>query len=114
MPIRHMGGAAGRVPADAMALGGRDAAFMLSIDTSWTDPADSERATAWTREFWDEMSQSTSGGIYLNFASDGDDSEAVMRASYGDANYERLVEVKTKYDPTNLFRLNQNIPPKGA
>ena len=114
MPIRHMGGAAGRVPADAMALGGRDAAFMLSIDTSWTDPADSGRATPWTPEFWGEMSQSTSGSIYLNFASDGDDSEAVMRASYGDANYERLVDVKTKYDPTNLFRLNQNIPPKGA
>lgn len=114
MPIRLMGGAAARVPADATALGGRDAAYMLSIDTSWTDAADSERATAWTRDFWDEMSQSSGASVYLNFASDGDDSEAVMRASYGDANYERLVRIKTQYDPTNLFRLNQNIPPQSV
>ncbi len=111
IPIRHMGGAAGRVPADAMALGGRNAPFMLSIDTSWTDPADSDRAIAWTRDFWDEMQAGTGGGVYLNFVSDGDDDETMLRAAYGNANYERLVEVKTKYDPTNLFRLNQNIPP---
>ena len=112
MPIRHMGGAGGRVPADATALGGRDAPFMLSIDTSWTDPADSDRAIAWTREFWEEMRQGTRGTVYLNFAGQGEDTEAMMRASYGDANYERLVEIKTKYDPTNMFRLNQNIRPK--
>ncbi len=111
LAIRHMGGAAARVPADATALGGREANFMLSIDTSWTDPADSDRAIAWTRDFWDEMRQGTSGGIYLNFLSDGDDNEAMLRASYGDANFERLVAVKTKYDPENFFRLNQNIQP---
>jgi FAD/FMN-containing dehydrogenase len=112
MAIRHMGGAAARVPAEATALGGRDANFMLSIDTSWTNPADSDRAIAWTRNFWDEMRQGTSGGIYLNFLSDGDDNEATLRASYGDANFERLVEIKTKYDPENFFRLNQNIQPR--
>lgn len=114
MAIRHMGGAAARVPAEATALGGRDANFMLSIDTSWTDPADSDQAIAWTRDFWDEMRQGTSGGIYLNFLSDGDDNEATLRASYGDANFERLVDVKTKYDPENLFHLNQNIQPRPA
>ncbi len=114
MPIRHMGGSAARVPADAMALGGRDANFMLSIDTSWTDAADSDRAISWTRDFWDEMRQDANGSIYLNFVGDGEDTEAMMRASYGDANYERLVDVKTKYDPENFFRLNQNVQPRTA
>ncbi len=114
MPIRHMGGAAARVPADAMALGGRDAKFMLSIDTSWTSPDDSDRAISWTREFWDEMRQGTRGGVYLNFLGDGEDNEAMLRASYGDTNYERLVDVKKKYDPENFFRLNQNIQPNNA
>ncbi len=112
IPIRHMGGAAARVPADAMALGGRDANFMLSIDTSWIDAADSDRAVGWTRDFWDEMRQDANGSIYLNFVGDGEDTEAMMRASYGDANYERLVDVKTKYDPANFFHLNQNIQPR--
>ena len=112
MAVRHMGGAAARVPAEATALGGRDANFMLSIDTSWTDPADSDRAIAWTRDFWEEMRQGTGGGIYLNFLSDGENNEAMLRAAYGDANYERLVDVKTKHDPANFFRMNQNITPE--
>ncbi|MDT8450247.1 MAG: FAD-binding oxidoreductase [Wenzhouxiangellaceae bacterium] len=112
LSIRLMGGAAGRVPADAVALGGRDAAFMLSIDTGWTDPAISERAVTWTREFWEEMRRGTSGATYLNFVGAGEDSESMMRASYGEKNYERLVGIKTRYDPENLFRLNQNIRPR--
>jgi FAD/FMN-containing dehydrogenase len=51
------------------------------------------------------------GGAYLNFPGQGEEGEALLRASYGDANYERLVDLKTKYDPENVFRLNQNIPP---
>ncbi len=114
MPIRLMGGAASRVPTDATALGSRDAPFMLSIDSAWTDPADGERTIAWTREFWEEMRKDGRGSIYLNFAGEGDDTEAMLRASYGDVNYERLVEIKSKFDPTNMFRLNQNIQPKSA
>ena len=85
---------------------------MLSIDTSWIDPADDDRAITWTRNFWEEMRQDGRGSIYLNFVGDGEDTEAMMRASYGDENYNRLVQVKTKYDPTNMFRLNQNIQPR--
>jgi FAD/FMN-containing dehydrogenase len=114
MPIRHMGGAAARVASDATALGGRDAPYMLSIDTSWTDPADSDRAIEWTREFWDEMREKNDGAIYLNFVSEGEDTEAMMRASYGNDNYERLIDIKTKYDPANMFRLNQNILPRSS
>ena len=112
IPLRHLGGADSRVPGDATALGGCDASFLLSIETSWTDPAESDRAIRWTRSFWDEMCQGSPGSTYLNFVGAGEDSEAMLRAAYGDANYDRLVEIKSKYDPTNLFRLNQNIQPR--
>jgi hypothetical protein len=109
---RLMGGASARVPASATALGGRQSPYMLSIDTGWTDKADSERAIAWTRDFWQEMRVGGSGATYLNFVGAGEDSEELMRASYGAENYQRLVDIKTKYDPENLFRLNQNIRPR--
>lgn len=109
---RLMGGASSRVFAGATALGGRDAPFMLSIDTGWTDKADSEAAIAWTRDFWQEMRADGQGGAYLNFVGAGEDSEELMRASYGEKNYERLIDIKTRYDPDNLFRLNQNIRPR--
>ncbi len=111
IPIRLMGGASGRVPADATALGGRAAPIMLSIDSAWTDSADGERTVAWAREFWEEMCDDGPGSIYLNFVGSGDDTDEMLRASYGDANYERLVAIKSKYDPTNMFHLNQNIRP---
>ncbi len=107
----HLGGAMNRVDPAATALGVRDAAYLYSLDTSWTDHADDARAIAWTREAWAEMQDYSRGGTYLNFPGQGEEGEKLMRASYGDANYERLVEIKTKYDPANMFRLNQNIVP---
>ncbi len=109
---RLMGGASARVPLDSAALGGRQSPYMLSIDTGWTEKSQSGQAIAWTREFWEEMRADGAGSAYLNFVGAGEDSEDMMRASYGDENYRRLVEIKTRYDPTNLFRLNQNIRPK--
>jgi FAD/FMN-containing dehydrogenase len=107
----HLGGAMNRVaPADT-ALGERSANYLLSLDTSWTDPADNETAIAWTRSAWIEMQAFSRGGSYLNFPGEGEEGESWLRASYGSDNYERLVELKTKYDPANLFRLNQNILP---
>jgi hypothetical protein len=114
LSTRHMGDASARAPAQATALGGREAPFLFSIDTGWTAKADSERAIAWTRDFWEEMRQGGRGRAYLNFIGAGEDNEAMMRASYGDTNYERLVEIKTKYHPTNMFRLNQNIQPRAT
>ena len=107
----HLGGAMNRVHPAETAIGERSAPYLYSLDTSWTDPGDNERAIAWTREAWAEMKPFSRGGAYLNFPGQGEEGEALLRASYGSANYERLVELKTKYDPTNLFRLNQNIPP---
>jgi FAD/FMN-containing dehydrogenase len=111
MALWHLGGgAAGRVAADATAFGSRGAPYLLSFDTTWTNPADTERNIAWTRSAWSDMRRFGSGGLYLNFAGFGEEKESLVRASYG-ANYERLAALKAQYDPTNLFRMNQNIPP---
>ena len=108
----HLGGAMNRVDPSKTALGVRDASYLYSLDTSWTDPADDEQALAWTRDAWAEMQDYSNGGAYLNFPGQGEEGETLMRASYGSDNYDRLVEIKTKYDPRNMFRLNQNILPK--
>lgn len=107
------GGAASRVDAGATAFGRRDHPYLLSFDTTWTDPADTERSIAWTRDAWSDAQQYSSGGLYLNFAGFGEEKEALVRASYG-SNYERLSALKAKYDPGNLFRMNSNVRPMGA
>jgi FAD/FMN-containing dehydrogenase len=113
MALWHLGdGAASRVPAAATAFGRRDAPFLISFDTTWTDPADTERNIAWTRAAWETMGQQGPGGLYLNFAGFGEEKEALVRAGYG-GNYDRLAALKAKYDPGNLFRMNQNIKPAG-
>jgi FAD/FMN-containing dehydrogenase len=112
MALWHLGGgAASRVGGEATAFGSRGAPYLLSFDTTWTDAADSERNIAWTRAAWADMRRFGHGGLYLNFAGFGEEKEALVRAGYG-ANYERLVELKTEYDPNNLFRMNQNIRPR--
>ena len=107
----HLGGTMNRVDAAETALGERNAPYLLSIDTSWTDPTDTDRAMAWAREFWSEFKRFSRGGVYLNFPGRGEEGEELLRASYGSENYDRLVAIKNKYDPTNLFRMNQNIEP---
>jgi FAD/FMN-containing dehydrogenase len=105
-----LGGAIGRVAPDATAWQHRDARYMLSLDTTWTDPADSERCIAWTRKTWSDLAQFGQGGMYLNFAGLGEEKDALVRAGYG-ANYQRLAALKRVYDPDNLFRMNNNITP---
>ncbi|MGH8866853.1 MAG: FAD-binding oxidoreductase [Actinomycetes bacterium] len=109
--IPHMGGATGRVAADATAFGDRSASYMLSVDGNWTDPADDESAIAWTRSFIAAASAIPSArGIYLNFSGDEDIDASARDAAFG-ANLRRLTEVKNRYDPANMFRLNNNVPP---
>jgi len=105
-----LGGAPSRVAAEETAFGRRDAPYLLSLDTSWSDPADTERCIAWTRQTWAAMRRFSDGGLYLNFAGFGEEKEALVRAGYG-ANYERLAALKSTYDPENLFRMNLNITP---
>lgn len=112
MALWHLeGGAANRVDTAATAFATRGTPYLLSFDTTWTDPADTVRNIGWTRSAWADMRRFGSGGLYLNFAGFGEEKEALVRAGYG-ANYERLVDLKTRYDPDNLFRMNQNIRPR--
>jgi FAD/FMN-containing dehydrogenase len=110
--IWHHGGAMSDVGETETAYGGRDAAFLVTGEVSWTDPALTEEAIAWGREFWGAMERHSTGGVYLNFPGLGEEKEALVKAGYG-INYQRLVALKTVYDPDNLFRMNLNIPPAG-
>lgn len=93
--------------------GNRGAPWLLSLDTGWEDPAKDNACIEWTRALWDETRRfSSSGGCYLNFPGDADGRERLLRASYGHETFERLQRVKATWDPNNLFRRNQNIPPK--
>ena len=107
----HHGGAMTRTGAAETAFGSRAAPFLASFDTTWTDPADTDRAIAWTREAWSAMHRFSDGGLYLNFPGFGEEKTALVRAGYGE-NYDRLVALKTQYDPDNLFRMNLNIAPQ--
>ena len=106
--IEQYGGAAGRVDRSATAFAQRHGEYDLGILTQWQEPAESARHIDWTRRFADAMAPFRSGDYLLNFL--GDESEDTIRASFG-SNYARLVEVKTRYDPANFFRVNQNITP---
>ncbi len=108
----QLGGATGRVGETDTAAGNRDAQFVLNIQAQWQDPAESALHIGWARDYWQAMRPFSSGGTYVNFLT-RDEDEARLRAAYGPAIYERLVEVKTRYDPQNLFRSNQNIRPRG-
>jgi FAD/FMN-containing dehydrogenase len=111
--VWHYGGAMSRVAESDTAYGGRDAAFLVTGEASWGDPALNDEGIGWARAFWAAIGPHSDGGTYLNFAGLGEEKEALVRAGYG-ANYERLTELKAKYDPANLFRINLNIPPAGG
>lgn len=108
--IWHFGGAMSRIEPTATAFWHRQAPFMVSFDAVWENPADAEQNIAWSRNACAALQPYSSGGVYVNFPGVGDEGDAQVRAAYG-GNYDRLVEVKNQYDPTNLFRLNQNIKP---
>ena len=108
--IWHHGGAMSRVDERATAYAGRDAPFLVTGEVSWTDPAQSDEAIKWGRDFWAAMGRHSTGGLYLNFPGLGEENEELVKAGYG-ANYEQLAVLKAKYDPDNLFRMNLNITP---
>jgi hypothetical protein len=106
----HLGGAVSRVGENETAFSHRDAAFSMVIQPHWLDAAESDKHIGWARDFWKAMQRFSAGGVYVNFVSE-DEGESRVRAAYDAAKYERLVALKNKYDPTNFFRLNQNIKP---
>ena len=111
MPITlpQVGGAIARVDPRATAFAHRDPGYAVLFNLHWTDPAQSDRIVAWARATWKRIEPSMRG-VYVNFTST-EDAEQRLRETYG-VNYERLVELKKKYDPTNLFRLNVNLAAK--
>ena len=106
--LEHMGGAATRVPSAATAYPHREPGHNLLILSQWADPADTEPNIAWTRETFEALQPYMADRRYVNYLSADD--AGYTRDAYG-SNYERLVEVKRRYDPRNVFHLNQNIDP---
>jgi FAD/FMN-containing dehydrogenase len=108
MHLYPINGACHRVAADATAFAHRSAHFAPVIAGMWPDPADNEDHIRWVRDYYEATAPHSDEGGYVNFMA-GDDQDRI-RANYG-GNYDRLVEVKDRYDPGNLFRMNQNIKP---
>jgi len=104
-------GAAARVGKNDTAWSYREARYALVIAAVYPNPADTEKNVQWVRDYWEALHPYSAGGAYINFMMD--EGQERIAASYRD-NYQRLVDVKKKYDPTNLFRMNQNISPNGA
>jgi hypothetical protein len=107
--LNTLGGAIAAASPGETSFQQRDAAFNHCIVCMWPDPADTERNVEYARGFFEAMSPYYTGGVYSNFLSV--EGEARVRAAFSDESWARLVEVKRRYDPDNLFRRNHNIPP---
>lgn len=107
----HIGGAVSRVGVEETAFNGRQSAFLLSPEANWEDAADDAVNISWLRTFIDDMEQFSDGSRYLNFAGFQEEGDEMIRSAFGQ-NHQRLVDLKRRYDPDNLFRLNQNIRPE--
>jgi FAD/FMN-containing dehydrogenase len=111
--VWFQGGAMARIGAEESAFGDRSAPILLGVEANWEDPQDDEADqanVAWVRECVSDLRRFSSGGAYLNFPGFYEEGDRMMREAFGE-NHKRLVALKDKYDPTNLFRLNQNIKP---
>ena len=106
--IGTIGGKTTSVPPEAMAYSSRDARYVMNVHGRWETAAEDERCITWAREFFAKSQPFASGGAYINFLTH-DETDRIVFA-YG-TTWKRLVELKNKYDPMNLFRMNQNIKP---
>ncbi|MGH2456246.1 MAG: FAD-binding oxidoreductase [Candidatus Limnocylindria bacterium] len=106
--IGQLGGAIGDVATDATAYPHREAPFLVNINGVTDDPSHDDEAIAWTRSCFDAMEPFSTGGVYVNFM--GNEGDARVRAAYGLA-YQRLARVKARWDPDNVFAVNQNVAP---
>ena len=107
--LRVLGGAMARVPVETTAFAHRKSRIMAHLAALYENPAEKQTHESWVANFADAIRQSDNG-VYVNFV--GNEGEAQIRAAYPGKTWDRLRQVKAKYDPMNLFRLNQNIPPK--
>ena len=110
--LHHMGGAVGRVGAGDTAFSGRAAAYTYNLRSTWTDPAEDGQHISANRDVAAQLAPLSQDGSYVNFLTDtAGNSNAVVRAAYGDALYGRLACLKREFDPGNLFRANHNVRP---
>ena len=113
--IEQFSGAVNRVGKDDTAFNHRDARYNLLIVGIWPDPTAKADNVKWVRDLWDAMEPYSSGGVYVNYlGEEADEGAERIKSAYGPEKYERLVALKNKYDPINLFRLNQNIKPSAG
>ena len=109
--LAYLGGAALQIAADETAFGDRSAPFVLTLLANWTEPSDDARHIAWVRQTFQDLRPKMKPGVYVNFMS-GDEQDRVPEA-YRER-WDRMVAIKSHYDPKNFFRLNQNVPPRPA
>ena len=107
--VVNLGGAVRRIPADVTPYPHRDAEFIVNVHTRWRGAEQDEACIARTRQLFEAAAPFATGGVYVNFMPE-DEASRVQQGAYG-LNYDRLAKLKAKYDPTNLFRMNQNILP---
>jgi hypothetical protein len=95
---------------DLSPMGNRDARYVFNASASWESAQDDEANVAWARAAWTDMRRYSTGGTYVNFLTEEEIGDRVQRDAYGD-HYDRLVELKKKWDPENFFHVNKNIAP---
>ncbi len=109
--VGHVGGASGRVAVDATAFPQRSSHFVMNVHARWREAASDQACIDWARGLYKATKPYAAGTAYINFMPE--DETDRIEAAYG-TNYQRLTEVKRRYDPLNLFRMNQNVKPKAA
>ena len=107
--IGHLGGQVNRRAADATAYPHRNVEYIMNVHTRWSDASQDKTCIAWARDLFDRTAKHATGGVYVNFMPE-DEKGRIRAGAYG-PNFDRLAKLKTKYDPENLFRMNQNIAP---
>lgn len=108
--VWYQGGELSRVGAGETAFGDRSASILIGVEANWEEPRDDAANVAWARECVEDLRRFSDGGTYLNFPGFLEEGDQQLRAAFGE-NYERLAALKAEYDPTNLFRVNQNVKP---
>ena len=109
--VWYHGGAVANRDEGATAFGRRDLPYLVNPEANWEDPADDEANIAWAKNLLKDLKPYSEAALYLNFPGFLEEGDVLVKAAFG-KNYERLSELKTKYDPQNLFKLNHNIKPK--
>ena len=110
--LEFLGGELARIPDESAVFDHRQSPYNLLVIGAWEDPTDDEMNRAWARDTWHAMRPFASDRVYVNYlGTEADEGESRVEAAYGPGKFNKLVALKRRYDPTNFFRMNQNIRP---